>query len=58
MVQEGAIPSINQSDLSAFKIHYPDISEQQKIAIVLSTADREIENIKQNLIVCNKRKKH
>lgn len=57
LVQEGAIPSINQSDLSAFKIHYPDISEQQKIAIVLSTADREIENIKQKLDCLQQEKK-
>ncbi|HGO6846414.1 TPA: restriction endonuclease subunit S [Legionella pneumophila] len=57
LVQEGAIPSINQSDLSAFKIHYPDIGEQQKIAIVLSTADREIENIKQKLDCLQQEKK-
>ena len=40
--QDGAVPSINQSDLSRFKIKLPEIREQQKIAAVLSSADKEI----------------
>ncbi|WP_282065877.1 restriction endonuclease subunit S [Vibrio rotiferianus] len=42
-VQDGAVPSVNQSDLSRFKVSYPSIEEQQKIASVLTAADKEIE---------------
>ena len=41
-VQDGAVPSVNQGDLAAFKISYPVIEEQRKIAEVLSAAEREI----------------
>ncbi|MBG2801785.1 restriction endonuclease subunit S [Proteus mirabilis] len=43
LVQDGAVPSINQSDLGCFKITYPTLIEQQKIASVLTAADKEIE---------------
>jgi len=42
IVQEGAVPSINQSDLARLKVNLPDINEQQKISAILSTADNEI----------------
>lgn len=37
LVQDGAVPSINQADLSRFKISYPTLDEQQE-AFVLTTA--------------------
>lgn len=48
-VQDGAVPSINQSDLSRFKISYPHIEEQQKIASVLTAADNEVELLEAKL---------
>lgn len=42
IVQEGAVPSVNQSELARLKVKVPEIKEQQKIATVLSAADNEI----------------
>lgn len=56
-VQEGAVPSVNQSDLARFKIHLPNLSEQQAIASVLSTADKEIEVLEQKLGCLRQEKK-
>ncbi|MFN7504720.1 MAG: restriction endonuclease subunit S, partial [Limnobacter sp.] len=56
-VQEGAVPSINQGDLSSFKISYPDVEEQQKIATVLSNSDQQISALQQKLDVLKKEKK-
>lgn len=47
LVQEGAVPSVNQGDLASFKISYPEKEEQQKIAAVLSTAEQEITALRQ-----------
>lgn len=57
LVQEGAIPSINQSDLNKFKISYPEIKEQQKIAAVLTTADQEIDALQSKLVHLKQEKK-
>ncbi|GLQ71176.1 restriction endonuclease subunit S [Vibrio penaeicida] len=56
-VQDGAVPSINQSDLSRFKISYPHFEEQQKIASVLTAADKEIEILEAKLTHFKQEKK-
>jgi len=56
-VQDGAVPSINQSDLSRFKISYPHLEEQQKIASVLTGADKEIELLAAKLAHLKQEKK-
>ncbi|OAA06234.1 EcoKI restriction-modification system protein HsdS [Klebsiella pneumoniae] len=56
-VQEGAVPSINQGDLSSFKLSYPDVEEQQKIAAALSTTDQEIAVLQQKLEALKQEKK-
>ena len=57
LVQEGAVPSVNQSDLGRFKISYPMLKEQQKIATVLTNADKEIELLEQQLADLQQEKK-
>ena len=57
LVQEGAVPSVNQSDLGRFKISYPMLKEQQKIATVLTNADKEIELLEQQLTDLQQEKK-
>ncbi|WP_045826135.1 restriction endonuclease subunit S [Teredinibacter turnerae] len=56
-VQEGAVPSINQGDLSSFKLSYPDVEEQQKIAAALYNADQEIAVLQQKLDALKQEKK-
>lgn len=56
-VQEGAVPSINQGDLSSFKISYPPLHEQKKIAAILSTWDRAIEGTEKLLANSQQQKK-
>lgn len=43
LVQEGAVPSVNQSDLCALKVRFPPYEEQRKIAHVLMCSDNQIE---------------
>ncbi|MFS1161362.1 restriction endonuclease subunit S [Aeromonas salmonicida] len=57
LVQEGAVPSVNQGDLASFKISYPEKEEQQKIAAVLSTAEQEITSLRQELAALKQEKK-
>ncbi|HEH9394958.1 TPA: restriction endonuclease subunit S [Aeromonas salmonicida] len=57
LVQEGAVPSVNQGDLASFKISYPEKEEQQKIAAVLSTAEQEITALRQELAALKQEKK-
>ena len=40
---------LNFEQIKSFKIHIPELEEQQKIAAVLSAADREIEVLQQKL---------
>jgi len=56
-VQDGAVPSVNQSDLSKFKLTYPERLEQEKIASVLANADKEIELLEQQLADLKQEKK-
>lgn len=56
-VQEGAVPSINQGDLSSFILSYPYVEEQQKIAAVLSSADQEISALQQKIDALKQEKK-
>ena len=49
LVQDGAVPSINQSALASFRVSYPELAEQQKIATILTTADQEIDNLRAQL---------
>ena len=57
LVQDGAVPSVNQSDLSKFKLTYPNILEQKKIASVLANTDKEVELLEQQLADLIKEKK-
>lgn len=43
LVQEGALPSINQSQVGSIKVNLPPIEKQREIAACLSTWDRAIE---------------
>ncbi|APE05009.1 hypothetical protein BM528_03835 [Alteromonas sp. RW2A1] len=56
-VQDGAVPSVNQSDLNKFKLTYPKRIEQEKIASVLANADQEIELLEQQLADLKQEKK-
>jgi len=49
--------SLNFNDMQLMKIKLPPLAEQQKIAKVLSTADREIELLKEELEQLKKQKK-
>lgn len=42
-VQSGAVPSINQNQMTNIRFSFPSIPEQSKIAEILSTVDRAIE---------------
>jgi len=53
----GAQPHIYPKDLQILKIILPPLKEQQKIAKVLSTADKEIELLKNELKELKKQKK-
>lgn len=44
--QEGAIPSVNQSEISAIPILLPSIEEQKKIAAILDKAETVVHNFK------------
>lgn len=57
LIQEGALPSINQSILSSINISLPSLVEQQKIASVLSTCDKEIEILNKRLDALKQQKK-
>jgi type I restriction enzyme S subunit len=50
-------PAINSSDVRNLKLKLPDIQEQQKIASVLSAADKEIELLKNELETLRQQKK-
>lgn len=56
-VQDGAVPSVNQGDLASFKISYPELEEQQKIASVLTAADQEIATLQRKLDCLKQEKK-
>ena len=47
--QGSTFESVNSDDIRNLKIYIPNLEEQQKIATVLSTADREIELIQTQL---------
>ena len=51
------INSINGSDLKKFKIPFPPLQEQQKIAQVLSTTDKEIELLKKEFEALKEQKR-
>ena len=50
-------PAINSSDVGSLKILCPPLEEQQKIATVLTNADKEIELLKQQLVDLQQEKK-
>lgn len=50
-------PAINSSDVGSLKILCPSLKEQQKIATVLTNADREIELLEQQLAGLQQEKK-
>ncbi|MDC0603236.1 restriction endonuclease subunit S, partial [Aliiglaciecola sp.] len=52
-----AIPHISAKDIKHFKIPLPSVEEQQKIATVLTNADREIELLEQQLADLKQEKK-
>lgn len=41
LVQEGAVPSINQTELAKVKVRYPSVGEQIRLAAILGHAERE-----------------
>ena len=53
----GAQPHIYPKDIEVIKIKVPDIDEQQKIATVLTNADKEIELLEQQLADLQQEKK-
>lgn len=53
----GTIKTITKEKLSKFKIHLPSFEEQQKIASILYSADKEIENLNDQLSFFNEQKK-
>ena len=57
LVQDGAVPSVNQSVLAKFKLSYPSLEEQKKITTVLTNADKEIELLEQQLADLKQEKK-
>ncbi|WP_131778544.1 restriction endonuclease subunit S [Legionella bozemanae] len=58
MLSQGStFESISSGDIKSLKLLIPDLEEQQKIAVVLSTTDREIKNIKQELNCLKQEKK-
>ena len=48
LVQEGALPSVNQSALGSLKVRIPSISEQRRIVTVLLAAENEVNSLKRN----------
>jgi len=46
---QGGQPNLNASIIKSIKVEIPHLKEQQKIAAVLSTADKEIETLQQKL---------
>lgn len=46
LVQEGAVPSINQTQLGAIRIPLPPLDEQEKIASILTEVDNKIDSLK------------
>ena len=57
MVVGSNYPAINSSDVGSLKILCPPLEEQQKIATVLTNADREIELLEQQLADLQQEKK-
>ena len=53
----GAQPHIYPKDIEVLKVNLPEIKEQQKIAFVLSNADKEIELLEQQLADLKQEKK-
>ncbi|WP_201596326.1 restriction endonuclease subunit S [Psychrobacter vallis] len=53
----GAQPNISNKDIERIKILIPPIKEQQKIATVLTSADKEIDLLKQQLVDLQQEKK-
>ncbi|MCB4779014.1 MAG: restriction endonuclease subunit S [Sulfurovum sp.] len=55
--QGSTFTAVNSSDIKALKIKLPPIAEQQKIAQVLTTADKEIELLKKELTALKEQKR-
>ena len=53
----GPQPHIHPKDIEVLKVNLPEIKEQQKIAFVLSNADKEIELLEQQLADLKQEKK-
>jgi type I restriction enzyme S subunit len=54
---QGGMMILNKNDFSNLKFNFPSLQEQQKIADVLSIADKEIELLKKELEELKKQKK-
>lgn len=55
--QGSTFESINSDDIKTLRLNLPSYEEQQKIAAVLSTADREIDTLQQKLNALKQEKK-
>jgi len=51
------LPNIQKGDIESFKINVPPLQEQQKIAQLLTTADKEIELLKEELDTLKEQKR-
>lgn len=57
LASEQAVPIVNKTEFSAYKIPLPPLSEQKKIAEILSTWDMAIEKTEKLIKKCELRKK-
>ncbi len=55
--EASGVPSLSASTISNIKIHIPELKEQTKIANILSSADKEIEILNQQLEKLKEQKK-
>ena len=49
IVQSGAVPSVNQSQMESMPVNTPPLPEQKKIVSILSSIDKNIEDKQQKL---------
>ena len=56
-VQDGAVPSVNQKDLSSIKFHLPELAEQKEIVKCLAAAEYQMETWTNQLRCLKEQKK-
>jgi len=58
LVQVGALPSVNQSDLKSIKLSLPSLLEQREISNVCFESENEINILEQKLTILKNQKKY